>query len=135
VRLPFTLRDPPVQANFDKIAAALGEQAFKTSLPLGSGWGNYGGGYETASYSRIGRLVVLQGLVTKTSGTPTAGDLIGVLPAGFRPSGGLLFAVATGETPAVGRVDLSASGNINWTAGASGEADYTALSGIVFVAA
>jgi hypothetical protein len=64
VRLPFTLRDPPVQANFDKIAA-----------------------------------------------------------------------VATGETTAVGRVDLAANGNINWRAGASGEADYTALSGIVFVAA
>jgi hypothetical protein len=135
VRLPFTLRDPPVQANFDKIAAALGEQTFKRALPFAAGWGNYGAGFETASYSRIGRLVVLQGLVTKTGGTPTAGDLIAVLPIGFRPSGGLVFAVATGETTAVGRVDLAANGNINWRAGASGEADYTALSGIVFVAA
>jgi hypothetical protein len=46
MKLPFTLRDRPSQANFDKIAAALGEQTFKAPLPLGSGWGNYGGGYE-----------------------------------------------------------------------------------------
>jgi hypothetical protein len=135
MKLPFTLRDRPSQANFDKIAAALGEQTFKAPLPFGSGWGNYGGGWEAGSYSRIGRLVVLQGLVTKAGGIPTVPDLIGTLPVGSRPSDFHIFATWTGEPNQPARIEVTSAGQIQWKGGGTGETDFTTLSGIVFVAA
>lgn len=132
MKLPFVARDQAVQANFDKIASALGEQTFKTALSFGAGWSNYGGGHEAATYSRIGRLVALQGLVTK-AGAPVGGDVIGTLPTGFRPSGQLVFVVeATGLH---GRVDVNSSGSIIWQAGGTVGTTYTSLSGITFIAA
>jgi hypothetical protein len=109
----------------------------KQSLTLGSGWVNYSpfvvAGYEVASCSRFGRLVVLQGLVTKSGGTPTVGDVIATLPEGFRPAGRLLFAVPTGGTNAFGRVDVLANGEIQWHAGSTNETDHASLSGIAFM--
>jgi hypothetical protein len=136
MKLPFTLRDQAAQGNFDKIAAALGEQTFKAALPFAAGWANYGGIWETGSYSRIGRLVVLHGLVTKTGGTPTLGDAIATLPAGARPTLRLRFTTVTGNPDQTrGTVDVAPTGIVSWEAGATAETDYTSLSGIVFVAA
>ena len=104
----------------------------KVALPFGANWGNYGGSEEDATYSRFGRLVVLQGLVTK-SGTPASGDVIATLPVGFRPAEGLMFPVVTGATIAFGRVSVEANGQIQWRAGNTTETDYTSLSGIAFV--
>jgi hypothetical protein len=109
----------------------------KQSLTLGSGWVNYSpfvvAGYEVASCSRFGRLVVLQGLVTKSGGTPTAGDVIATLPVGFRPTSDLVFAVATGSVDAFGRVDVQSDGDVVWRAGNTTETDHTSLSGIAFM--
>ena len=107
----------------------------KVALPFASGWGNYGTAVwtEGASYSRFGRLVVLQGLVTKAGGAPAATDVIATLPVGFRPAGRQMFVVVTGNTEQDGRVDVLADGTVVWMRGSATETDYTSLSGIAFV--
>jgi hypothetical protein len=134
MKLPFTVRNRDVQANFDKLAAALNSPIYKQALTFAANWSNYGGAHEDATYSRFGRLVVLQGFVTK-SGTPAAGNTIATLPEGFRPAEALHFAVTTGAADAFGKVEVQADGDIVWNTGATGETDYTSLSGIAFVAA
>jgi hypothetical protein len=105
----------------------------KVALPFAANWGNYGTGTgEEATYSRFGRLVVLQGLVTK-SGTPAALDVIGTLPVGFRPVGNVLFPVVTGGTTSFGAVRVNSSGQIEWITGDTAETDFTSLSGIAFM--
>lgn len=105
----------------------------KRALPFAAGWGNFGGIYEGASYSRMGRLVVLQGLVTKTGGTPTSGNVIGTLPLGFRPTSSHVFVAWTGESGQAGRVDVHYTGEIQWVSGGTAETDFLTLSGIAFV--
>lgn len=104
----------------------------KEALTFAANWANYGGSHEAATYSRFGRLVVLQGLVTK-SGTPAGGDTIATLPAGFRPTTTLHFPVATGGTDAFGRVSVDSAGLVKWVSGNTTETDFTSLSGVCFV--
>lgn len=104
----------------------------KVAFPFAAGWGNFGSGFEGASYSRHGRVVCLQGLVTK-SGTPASGNVIGTLPQGFRPTGRLVFAVTSGSAETRGRVDVFPNGEVQWISGGTGETDFTSLSGIAFV--
>jgi hypothetical protein len=105
----------------------------KVPLSFAANWSNYGSGTgEEATYSRFGRLVVLQGLVTK-AGTPAAADVIATLPAGFRPTGSVLFSVVTGGTTSFGAVRVNSSGQVEWIAGDTAESDFTSLSGITFV--
>ena len=105
----------------------------KVAFPFAAGWGNYSGAYEDASYSKVGNLVILQGLVTKSGGTPAADDLIGTLPAGFRPTETLLFMQASGATSSAGRVDVWSDGSVRWITGSTTETDHMSLSGIVFM--
>ena len=106
--------------------------SLKNALSFGANWGNYGGALEVCTYSRMGHLVILQGLATK-SGTPAAGDVIGTLPENYWPGGQLVFAQDTSEGNSAARVDVLANGQIVWKAGGTTEADYTTLSGICFV--
>lgn len=106
--------------------------ASKVAFPFGVGWANFAG-VEGATYSRHGRVVRLQGMVTKSGGTPAAGNVIGTLPDGYKPTGQLVFAAVTGSTDTFGRVDVDASGNVIWQSGGTGGTDYTSLSGISFV--
>jgi hypothetical protein len=102
------------------------------ALPFTNGWGNYGSVWEVAGYRKdpFG-IVHLRGLVTRASGAP-AGN-IAILPAGYRPQRGRIFAVHTGESPyQAGRVNVEADGSVSWTSGAVGETDYTSLDGVFF---
>jgi hypothetical protein len=105
----------------------------KIPFPFASGWANSGGSYEDASYSKIGSLVVLQGIVTKTGGTPAPGNVIGTLPEGYRPFEILQFPVKTGVADAYGTLEIQADGDVVWIGGATGETDNTSLSGICYV--
>lgn len=112
------------------LAPAEGWQA----LQLLDGWANYGGPFAGAAFTRdqLGA-VHLRGLVTRASGPPTLGSLIGVLPPGYRPKGDRVFSVHTGHEPySGGRVDVRADGVVTWIAGSVGEQDYTSLDGISF---
>ncbi len=58
---------------------------------FGSGWSNYGGGYQAASLSRLGGLCFVTGLA-RTSYTSVADQKhITTLPIGCRPAGRLVF--------------------------------------------
>lgn len=101
-------------------------------LPLAATWSNLGGTFEGGGYRidpTTGR-VDLRGVVT-SSDIPF-GSVIATLPAGYRPQHTQIFAVATGETFAAGRIDIGASGTITRLFGNIGEQDYTSLSGISF---
>ena len=77
--------------------------------------------------------VDLRGLVTKNPGTPSQGDVIALLPAGYRPPARMAFPVATGSaTDVYGRVDVQADGAVVWIAGGTGETDFTSLGTVSF---
>jgi hypothetical protein len=103
-------------------------------LPFINGWKNYGSIWELGSYRKdqLG-IVHLRGLITFPGG-PTGGSVIAVLPPGYRPQNGRLYAVHTGEgpPPGVGRVNVLADGQIQWTSGAGGASNYTTLESISF---
>ncbi len=89
------------------------------NLSFGSGWTNYGSGYQTCQYRRFGDRVHLRGLASNTS----TGATIGTLPVGYRPTAGRLIlnlqAYPSGAMLEGGyRVDIDTSGNIlavGWT--------------------
>lgn len=108
----------------------------KVAFPFAAGWANTAVGQEGASYTRQGQVVWLQGSVTKTSGAPASGDLIGTLPAGFRPSALLTFPVVGGPGVNIfGVLLVHEDGRVRWFSGSAAETDYTSLSGVSFVVA
>lgn len=104
----------------------------KVAFPFAAGWANFGGTFETVTYSMHGRVVRLQGLATNTSGLPAAGDVLGTLPPGFRPAATLVFEGAAQN--AFARIDVQADGQVVLqVVGVAGETDYVSLSGVSFV--
>jgi hypothetical protein len=95
------------------------------NLPMLNGWINYGPGFTGATYykDRTG-IVHLEGLVK--NGTS---NIIGNLPAGYRPGGTQIFIAVNGYA-AFARIDIGSDGNIiavdPFTNG------YLSLSGISF---
>lgn len=111
-----------VLGGFDpwKAIGAVGQPAF------GTNWQNIGGAYQSAGY-RIdtnGR-VYLRGTVKRTAGAVTT---IFTLPAGYRPSNGMIWAVP-GDN-AFARIDVDSGGNVILQAGTA--AAFLALDGISF---
>jgi hypothetical protein len=108
--------------------------ASKIPLPYSADWGDFGGGHEAGTYSKLGRLVVLQGLVKMTGGT---GQVIATLPAGFRPTELLLFPAVVDPTGAgsgvFGRVNVEADGDILPFGTTMTVGDWISLSGITFL--
>ena len=96
----------------------------------------HGAGYPDAAYRKDqhGR-VFLRGLVHKVPGGPALGDVVAVLPAGYRPIGTAAFSPSTGG-PSPGdadsRLQVLASDEIQWVSCATGEEDFTSLDGIDF---
>ena len=117
----------------DKGDSGLGALEGWQSLAFASGWSNYETGFATVSFRKdqLGR-VYLRGLAEKSGGTPALEDVIGTLPEGYRPTGRLIFEVATGEPHSGGRVDVLPDGTVRWEGGSTTEFDYTSLSTISF---
>ena len=86
-----------------------------TGLSFGSGWANYGGAYQTGQYKKVGDLVLLRGLVARTSGV---GTTIATLPSGFRPAAQCLYIMNTDT--GVGRLDIQTDGQIIAISGGTG---------------
>jgi hypothetical protein len=97
-----------------------------TAVTFQNSWANYGSGWQTAQYRKIGDIVYLRGLIAGGASATTAFTL----PVGFRPPSSLLFAVDK-ETLTHGRLDVLSSGNVapSWLAGSSA---YFGLDGIQF---
>lgn len=67
--------------------------AVSGGVGFSNGWGNYGGGWQTARYRRLGDFVEIQGLVN----SGTLNTSIFVLPTGFRPPAHVMFSVITND--------------------------------------
>jgi lysophospholipase L1-like esterase len=50
-----------------------------SNIAFVNGWSNFGNGYETAQYMRIGNIVCIKGLITKAT-APANGEVIGTIP-------------------------------------------------------
>ena len=144
IPLPHTITDPPdgeaVQANFDALKKAHPysrkdlkiEDPHKVGDPNEPAFQNSWVNFDTATFhgARFWKdptgMVHLEGLVKNGAAAPST---IFTLPAGYRPSNGHMFAVVTGN-PALGRVDVAATGNVVWQGG--GTNVLLTLSGITF---
>lgn len=59
-------------------------------LTLQNGWTNYGGGYDVASYRKVGDMVQVKGTVRNG----TVGQVWATLPVGYRPPLALALVIA-----------------------------------------
>lgn len=96
-------------------------------LTFGSGWANYGGGWQTGQYRRVGDMVQLRGLVYRFSGV---GTLICTLPTDARPPAVCRKLIA--NDTGTGLIDINtdgtvvlASGSVAWISLDSMEPFYT----------
>jgi hypothetical protein len=55
-------------------------------VPFNAGWVDYGGGFATCQYRRIGDLLYLKGLIKRTGANVAGSSTMFSLPAGFRPA-------------------------------------------------
>lgn len=96
------------------IDGSVGETWTITGWSWGTGWANYGSYWSTFEYKTIGDIVLLRGLVKRTTGSAT---VIGTLPLGYRPATHEIHVVATntgyGEitiSPSTGEITLRVGG-------------------------
>jgi hypothetical protein len=102
-------------------------------LEFSGGWADYGGGFTPASFRKDKQgQVHVRGLVTQTVPPPTHTQVIGVLPAGYRPATRMLFGSAGGNNDAFASVDVEPDGSIVWLTGSQVERNYTSLNTIAF---
>jgi hypothetical protein len=108
-----TVSQLPQQAVADAYLNALSTNTFidigsgGSAPAFGSGWGNYGSGYNNCSFLKDASGVVhLRGLA---NGTPTTQATIFTLPVGYRPVGTSIFIVGM-QTSGYGRVDVFSNG-------------------------
>jgi len=95
-----------------------------TAPSFANSWVDFGGGYESAGYCLdLMGFVHLRGLVK----TGTVGATVFTLPAGYRPEGRAVFAVASNG--AFGQCDVTAAGAV---IAVSGSNVSFSLDGIVF---
>jgi microcystin-dependent protein len=91
-----------------------------TAPTLLNGWGNYGGGYQTARYTRDSTgTVFIEGLVNAGSG------IIFTLPTGYRPATAIIFTTIANNTAS--RLDIDAGGNVSWNSGGGGTNGFVSL--------
>lgn len=94
------------------------------ALNTGGNWANFGSGNYDAAYRIIGDLVLLRGLVARSSG---ADNTILTLPSGARPTTTARFGQAT--SGGFGQIDVLSTGAV---IAATGGVAYVSLDGITF---
>lgn len=100
-------------------------------IDFSPGFSNYLGTYAPIGYTRTtAGVVMLKGLIKKSSAM-VAGETIGTLPVGSRPSGILLFQTSTNSNVS-SRVDIYPNGDIKVNVGDDG---WLSLEGINFIPA
>jgi hypothetical protein len=104
------------------------------ALTFAGSWTNYGAPYATGAYRKdAAGKVHLRGLLAKGAGIPASGDVMAVLPPGYRPAMRYLFGGGGGApTELYTRVDVLPTGEITFMAGATADGDFTSLDNISF---
>ncbi|MCP4662736.1 MAG: hypothetical protein GY856_45665 [bacterium] len=126
-----------VKGKLDQILAALDDavgpqippETISNPLSLTTGWEQYGGPFENGTVRREGNLVIVSGLIKRTTGT---WGHLATLPADSRPSERLIFNLNNKGNTA--RVDALPDGQILWVAGGKSYG-WVSLSGITFIKA
>ncbi|MFZ2991929.1 MAG: hypothetical protein WA087_03650 [Candidatus Saccharimonadales bacterium] len=105
--------------------------AYWSSFGLQNNWVDYNTTYNTNGYRRTkDGIVILRGLIRRSTGTIVSGEILGTLPLSYRPSEQLIF--QTGTYPDVGsRIDIHTDGTVRVVAGNPG---WLSLEGIKFLA-
>lgn len=111
----------------ERLERALANAEYGVAIPAGANWTS------SATFSRIGKLVVLSGSFSKTGGTPASNDVMGTLPARVRPASQKNIAVATQNSDIVGTILVQTGGNIVWRTGSTVETDNTFIDGIAYI--
>lgn len=116
-----------------------------THLAFANDWTSYewvspGAGWRLGQYRRLDEgTVELRGLITRTpfgAATWVGGQVIAVLPLGFRPTGATarerLHPWVDGGTAGVGSIDILSNGNLVLVGGAANPVGYMNLNGLGF---
>lgn len=96
-----------------------------SNVSFNTGWANLGGSWQTAQYKKVGDLVLLRGLVTRSSGSNT---VIFTLPSGYRPAANTL--TPTVSDSGFGVAEITTAGNVSF--GGVGGVGYISLNNVVF---
>jgi hypothetical protein len=81
-----------------------------TAVTFLNGWHDFGGGYQTAQYRKVGDIVYVRGTIAN-SGTPPS--VCFTLPAGFRPLATMMFPAAIFTTQRqILAIMVSTAGNV-----------------------
>ena len=95
------------------ITGSLGAWSTLTLNTAGN-WADYGGSYAGAAYRKFGDIVMVRGVVVRSSG---ADAVIGTLPTGYRPTAYILVtAIGDGSIAAI---NILTNGNIELSTGAA----------------
>lgn len=86
-----------------------------TNFVFGSNWTNYGSGFQTCQWRKVGDVVELRGLATLVTPGTGGTSIITVFPVGARPAMTLLFPTIMGEPNQICRIDVNNSGNLQPT--------------------
>lgn len=100
-----------------------------TSPALSNGWTNFAG-YMPSAYRKIGDVVYLRGTLGKST-TPTPGETILTLPAGYRPPYASFYTAQGGDQVAY-RLDLATDGTLRFAPSIAGPPTFLALNAISF---
>lgn len=99
------------------VGANLGDSAWTAPTLLNS-WVNFGGAFANAGYRKDANgFVHLRGLIK--SGTTTGGTVLFNLPAGYRPSAGVVFPVASNGAYGQIKVSETTAGNVTIDVGSN----------------
>ena len=94
------------------------------NMSYSNGWSTYSGYAPARCRKTSAGIVMVEGLVKRAAGAPTAGMTICTLPAGRRPSNDVPAypIIALGEGATVQRLDVYPDGTIVWAAGNAAQA-------------
>ena len=113
--------------------SATGDVTWSSFGTMQNNWIDYSTTYYPNGYRKTkDGLVLLRGLLKRSSGIIVGGEVIGNLPVGYRPSEQLLFQTSSNDAPA--RVDVLTNGNVIVVQGPGVNPVWLSLDSIRFLA-
>jgi hypothetical protein len=92
VATPTASTDAANKAYVDSVVSgSAATQSWTNVTSFGSCWTNYGNGYQTVQYKKVGDMVYLRGTIYDSSWTLSTCNPVLTLPAGFRPQRTVTF--------------------------------------------
>src|SRR5215203_5099250 len=89
-----------------------------TTLPFDPGWAAYGSGYFGGHYRKVGDIVYLRGVIKQLAPAAPSGQVMAILPAGYRPSSTAAWVTMCGGGTA--QVEVRNTGNVVFAGGVTG---------------